>query len=179
MGANAALNPLAGRSEFWRKCMAATPTIANLNVRIDAFVAAHAGREGPLLPILHDVQAEFGFVPREAIPLIAKALNLTRAEVFGVVSFYHDFRETPAGRHVIKFCRAEACQSAGGNGLADRLKAALDVDWGGTSADGAITLEPVYCLGLCAVAPALSRDGDVHGRLDADRLNALVAGCRK
>lgn len=134
---------------------------------VAAIISAHRGLEGPLLPILHDVQKRFGHVPEQAIVAIAEALNLTRAEVFGVKSFYHDFTSAPVGRHRIKVCRAEACQAAGGRDVADRLKAALGLDWHETSADGAVTLEPVYCLGLCSCAPAAMVDGKLRGRLDA------------
>ena len=137
-------------------------------------VAAHLQREGPLLPILHDLQAAFACVPREAVPLVAEALNITRAEVHGVVSFYHDFRDAAAGRRTLRLCRAEACQSMGAAALADDLLARLGVDWGGTTADGALTVEPVYCLGLCAVAPAALVDGEPVGRLDAQRLAAVL-----
>ena len=142
--------------------------------RVREIVAAHAGLEGPLLPILHAVQAEFGCVPRDAVPVLAEALNLSRAEVHGVVSFYHDFRQAPAGRRVVRLCRAEACQSMGGEAVAAQLLARLGVDWGGTTADGAVTVEPAYCLGLCAVAPAALVDGEPVGRLDADRLADAV-----
>lgn len=131
--------------------------------------------EGPLLPILHALQAEFGFVPEEAKPVIAQELNLSRAEVHGVVSFYHDYRSHPSGRHVLKLCRAEACQSMGGDELADAVRASLGIDWHETTADGGITLEPVFCLGLCACAPAAMLDGEVHGRLTADDVNTLIA----
>ncbi len=134
--------------------------------------------EGPLLPILHDIQEDFGYVPGEALPLIAGRLNISRAEVHGVVTFYHDFREKPAGRHVLKLCRAEACQSMGGDALSERARKALGVDWHGTTADGAVTVEPVYCLGLCACAPSAMLDGEVVGRLDEERLDELLAQVR-
>ncbi len=134
--------------------------------------------EGPLLPILHDIQEDFGYVPGEALPLIAGRLNISRAEVHGVVTFYHDFREKPAGRHVLKLCRAEACQSMGGDALSERAREALGVDWHGTTADGAVTVEPVYCLGLCACAPSAMLDGKVVGRLDEERLDELLAQVR-
>lgn len=140
-------------------------------------VARHAHREGPLLPILHDLQHAFGFVPRDAIPLVAQALNLSRAEVYGVVTFYHDFRAAPAGRRVLKLCRAEACQSMGGEALVARAEAALGTPCGGTSADG-VTLEAVYCLGLCATSPSAMLDGRPVARLDEARLDALVAEAR-
>jgi formate dehydrogenase subunit gamma len=134
--------------------------------------------EGPLLPILHAVQAEFGYVPQEALPVIARALNLSRAEVHGVVTFYHDYRDHPTGRHVLKLCRAEACQSMGGAALEDKVKKLLGIDFHQTTLDGAVTLEPVYCLGLCSTAPAAMLDGEVHGRLDDAALAQLVAGVR-
>ncbi|MGH7004432.1 MAG: formate dehydrogenase subunit gamma [Alphaproteobacteria bacterium] len=135
-------------------------------------------KEGPLLPILHGLQEEFGYVPEETLPLIANALNISRAEVHGVFTFYHDYRDHPAGRHVLKLCRAEACQSMGGDALADRARALLGIDWHGTTADGAVTLEPVYCLGLCACAPAAMLDGAVLGRLDAGAIEDIVTEAR-
>jgi formate dehydrogenase subunit gamma len=137
-------------------------------------IAAHLHLEGPLMPILHDLQETFGCVPLEAEPLIAEKLNITRAEVHGVVTFYHDFRRTPAGAHTLKLCRAEACQSAGGEALAARAEATLGVTPGETTLDGSVTLEAVYCLGLCALAPSAMIDGRVVGRLDEKRIDALV-----
>ncbi|MDD2863052.1 MAG: formate dehydrogenase subunit gamma [Acidiphilium sp.] len=139
-----------------------------------AIVESHRHREGSLLPILHAIQAAFSCVPPEAEPLIANALNLSRAEVHGVVTFYHDFRRKPAGRHVLKLCRAEACQSMGGEANAARLLATIGLDWGGTTPDGRLTIEPVYCLGLCATAPAALFDYMPVGRADAARLETLV-----
>ena len=138
-------------------------------------IAEHKGLEGPLLPILHALQAAFGYIDRAAEPIVAEALNISRAEVHGVVTFYHDFREQPAGRHVLKLCRAEACQAAGGEALASHAEARLGVAFGQTSADGRVTLEPVYCLGLCAVSPSAMLDGRVIARLDAKKLDALAA----
>lgn len=131
----------------------------------DDIVRRHEGREGALLPILHDVQEAFGCVPAEAVPFIAHALNLSRAEVHGVVSFYHDFRHAPAGRHVLKLCRAEACQSMNAEAVAQRLLDHFDVDWGGTTPDGRLTVEATYCLGLCACAPSAMLDGEPMARL--------------
>jgi formate dehydrogenase subunit gamma len=138
-------------------------------------IREHLDREGPLLPILHALQEEFGYIDTAAEPLIAEALNITRAEVHGVITFYHDFRREPAGRHVLKLCRAEACQSAGGDPLAARAEARLGLKMGATAPDGSVTLEPVYCLGLCAVAPSAMLDGRVVGRLDQARLDGLLA----
>ncbi len=131
-------------------------------------------REGPLLPILHALQEEFGYIDEAAEPLIAEALNITRAEVHGVITFYHDFRRAPAGRHVLKLCRAEACQAAGGDPLAARAESRLGIAFGGTTADGRITLEPVYCLGLCSVSPSAMIDGRLVARLDEKKLDALL-----
>ncbi len=149
-----------------------------LAAEVAEIVSAFEKAEGPLLPILNAVQERFGYVPPDAIPQIAHLLNLTRAEVFGVVSFYHDYRDYPAGQHRLKLCRAEACQSMGGDALGARVKQLLGVDFGDTTADGAITLEPVYCLGLCATAPALMLDGKLHGRVTDKRVETLLAGCR-
>ncbi|CAM3077782.1 formate dehydrogenase subunit gamma [Paracoccus nototheniae] len=133
-------------------------------------IAPLTALEGPMLPMLHAIQAVWGHVPQAAVPVLADVLNLGRAEVHGVISFYHDFRDHPAGRQVLKICRAEACQSVGGNAVASETMARLGVDWHGTTADGAVTVEPVYCLGLCACGPAAMLDGRVLGRVDADRL---------
>lgn len=147
--------------------------------RTRAIVAGLRSLEGPLLPILHEVQEEFGHVPQEALPVIAQELNLSRAEVHGVVTFYHDYRDHPAGRHVLKLCRAEACQSMGGDALAERIKTLLGIDFHQTALDGSVTLEPVYCLGLCACAPAAMLDGEVYGRVDDAMAAELVAEVRR
>jgi formate dehydrogenase subunit gamma len=139
----------------------------------EQIIEAHAGLEGPMLPILHAIQAEFGFIPEAAMRLVAARLNVSRAEVYGVVTFYHDFRQQPAGRHVLKICRAEACQAMGGAAQAAALLERLNIDWGGTTPDG-LTVEPVYCLGLCACAPSAMLDGTLHGRVDSERLEALA-----
>ncbi len=151
----------------------------DIGTRTLAIIDAMKDLEGPLLPILHEVQAEFGYVPQESLPVIAKELNLSRAEVHGVVTFYHDFRDHPAGRHVLKLCRAEACQSMGADAIADRVKALLGIDFHQTTLDGAVTLEPVYCLGLCSCAPSAMLDGAVHGKLDAASAAELVQEARR
>ncbi len=151
-----------------------TPAPAGLQPRLDEIIAAHLHREGPLLPILHDVQAEWGMIPTAAQDVIARALNITRAELHGVVSFYHDFRDHPAGRHRLRLCRAEACQAMGAAALAATARATLGIDWHATTPDGAVTLEPVFCLGLCACAPAAEVDGRLIGRLDAAGLGAIL-----
>ncbi|MGI9170389.1 MAG: formate dehydrogenase subunit gamma [Caulobacteraceae bacterium] len=134
--------------------------------RGEEIVAALAGMDGATVPILHALQAAFGHVPRDAVPIVAAALNLSRAEVFGTLSFYHDFRAAPPGRRMVKVCRAESCQAMGGEAAARFLLADLGVEWGETTADGAVTVEAVYCLGLCAVSPAALIDGEPLGRLD-------------
>jgi len=154
------------------------PASTDIAARTAAVVAATRNLEGPLLPILHELQAEFGHVPQEALPVIAEALNLSKAEVHGVVSFYHDFRKEPAGRHVIKLCRAEACQSMGGDAIAARLQELLGIGFHETAKDGSVTLDPVYCLGLCACAPAALVDGEPVGRLDEEALQAIAAEVR-
>lgn len=142
---------------------------------IGAIIAAKLHLEGPLLPILHDLQAAYGCVPDAARAPVADALNITRAELHGVISFYHDFRHEPSGRHVLKICRAEACQAVGANALSEKVLAKLGLDWHGTSADGRVTVEPVYCLGLCACGPAAMVDGQVRGRVTAEALVAEVS----
>ncbi len=142
--------------------------------RAAALIAAHAGQDGALLPVLHAIQAEFGCIPDPAVPMVADALNLTRADVHGVISFYHDFREVPAGRHVVKLCRAEACQAMGGDALAAHAEAACGVALGHTTADGRLTLEAIYCLGLCATAPSALVDGEVVGRLTITKLDRVL-----
>jgi formate dehydrogenase subunit gamma len=142
--------------------------------RAAEIITSHLGREGPMLPILHALQAAFGCVPRAAVPMVAEALNVSRAEVHGVVTFYHDFRSEPAGRHVVRLCRAEACQAAGAEALAAYASARWDAIGGG-SVDRRVAIEPVYCLGLCACAPAALVDGRPIGRLDRPRLERLFA----
>lgn len=133
--------------------------------RLSEIVIAHAGREGSLLPILNDIQAEFGFIDDNTKRHLAKALNLSRAEVHGVVSFYHDYQEAPAKLPVLKLCRAEACQARGSEALANDISAV---------ADGKCQIEPVYCLGLCSVGPNAMIGDDVHARLDSSALARLI-----
>jgi formate dehydrogenase subunit gamma len=139
-----------------------------------AVVMRHKDRPGPLLEILHDVQRSLGYVPAEAVPLIAGALNLSRAEVHGVVTFYHHFRSAPQGRRILRLCRAEACQSMKGRALEKHAMKRLGIGFGETTADSAITLEAVYCLGLCACSPAAMIDEEVHGRVTPERLDELI-----
>lgn len=152
--------------------------LSDTTARVGEILDAHEGMEGSLLPILHAIQSAFGHVPQEALPLIAKRLNLGKAEVHGVMSFYHDFREKPAGQHVLKICRAEACQSMGGDRVATHAQKALGIDWHETTQDGQVTLEPVFCLGLCACAPAAMVDGRLVGRVDESTVDAIIAEVR-
>ena len=143
-----------------------------------AIVAARAGEKGATLPILHDLMERFGHVDQAIVPVIAEVLNLSRAEVHGTISFYHDFRDHPPGRRTIKVCRAEACQSRGALAMHEALTRKLGIDWHGTTADGAITVEPVYCLGLCTCAPAVLIDEEPVGNVGVDALDALIAEAR-
>jgi formate dehydrogenase subunit gamma len=142
--------------------------------RASEIVARYRHLEGPTLPILQALQETFGCVPEAAVPLVAEALNLSRAEIHGTVTFYHDFKKEPLGRRVLKLCRAESCQAAGGDALAARAEEKLGVELGGTTLDNRVTLEPVYCLGLCHSSPAAMLDKHVYGMLDEQRLDALV-----
>lgn len=157
--------------------MTATPMGRTIPERTLDLVASHIGRPGPLLPILHDLHGEFGYLPEEALRTVADRLNISRAEVHGVASFYHDFRHAPAGRHVLRICRAEACQSVGADRLVDYATSRLGIGVGETTADSAVTLEAVYCLGLCACGPAAMVDGKVAARLDEEKLGSLISEC--
>ena len=141
---------------------------------VEAVVQEHAGRIGALMPVLHSVQQRMGYIPPEAIPLIAKALNLSRAEVHGVMHFYHDFRSQPAGDHVVQLCRAEACQAMGGRALEIHVKARLGINYGETTRDGRFTLDPVYCLGNCACTPTVRIDDAIHARVTPERFDRLL-----
>src|SRR5262245_36002575 len=142
--------------------------------RATEIIRQHANRLGATLPILHALQESCGHVREEAVVLVSQSLNLSRVEGHGVVTFYHDFRRTPPGRHVLKLCRAEACQAMGSDDLAARAERRLGVKLGETTPDGRVTVEPIYCLGLCACAPSAMLDDTVLGRLDATRLDALL-----
>ncbi len=153
--------------------------IAHEKARARAFYGEDGGGAAPLLPILHALQDAFGCIPADAQPLIARQLNISLAEVRGVVSFYHDFRSAPAGRHVLKLCRAEACQSRGCEQIAAHLQHAHALAPGCTTPDGALTLESAYCLGNCALGPSALLDERLIGRLDDARVDALVAEARR
>lgn len=146
---------------------------------VDGIIARHAGLSGPLLPILHAVQDEFGYVPADAVPRIAEALHLSRAEVHGVISFYHYFRQHAPGKHVVQVCRAEACQAMNCEATEARAKQRLSADYHGTSPDGQFTLEAVYCLGNCAAAPSVMVDDKLYGRVTPERLDTILADWSK
>lgn len=142
-------------------------TVANI-------IAERRTKEGPLLPILHEVQHQFGYISVDAMVEIAKALNLSRAEVHGVVSFYHDFKTEPQGKNLVQICRAEACQAMGSLKLEAHVKKQLGLDWGETSSDGQITLEPVYCLGNCACSPSIRINDQVYARVSEQKFDQLI-----
>jgi formate dehydrogenase subunit gamma len=145
---------------------------------IDDILANHAGQPGALLPILHEIQHRFGHVAPDFVPVIAGALNLSRADVHGVIHFYPHFRSKPAGRHVVQVCRAEACQAVQGERTEAHAKARLGVDFGGTTLDGRFSLEPVFCLGNCAAGPSVMIDDAIYGRVTPDRLDELLEDWR-
>ena len=142
--------------------------------RVLAVITALKNEAGPLLPVLHGIQNALGYVPSDAVPLVADALNLSRADVHGVISFYHYFRDTPPGRHVIHVCRAEACQSMNGRALEAHVKSRLGVGFHQTTDSGSFTVEPVYCLGNCACSPAVMVDGELYGRVTPARFDEIV-----
>jgi formate dehydrogenase subunit gamma len=142
--------------------------------RVSGIIAELKTKPGALLPILHAIQDALGYVPPDSVPLIADELNLSRAEVHGVISFYHYFRSTPPGRHTVYICRAEACQAMGSEALEAHAKAALGIDYHENTCDGAITLEPVYCLGNCACSPSIMVDKKVHGRVSPERFDDIM-----
>ena len=147
--------------------------------RARSICAAHGNRPDALIEILHEVQHDLGFVPETTIPAIALALNLSRAEVHGVVTFYHDFRRSPPGRHIVQICRAESCQSMQSDALCDHAKASLRTGFGETSTDGEVSLQAVYCFGNCALSPAMMVDGKLYGRVDPKRFDQIMARTRK
>ena len=147
---------------------------SNMQATVQEITTALKDKPGALLPILHAIQDALGYVPAESVPAIAKALNLSRAEVHGVISFYHYFRDTPPGKHTIHLCRAESCQAMGGKQLEAHVKNRLGIDFHETTADGKFSLEPVYCLGNCACSPAMQIDEEIFGRVSANRFDAVV-----
>lgn len=149
-----------------------------LTSTLQGIVEKHRTLPGALMPLLHAIQDTVGYLPESSYPIISKALNLSVAEVHGVVTFYHHFRTSPAGRHILQVCRAESCQSMGSAALEAHAKKCLNVDYHQTTADGALTLEPVYCLGNCALSPAVMLDEEVYGKVSAEDLDALIAEAR-
>lgn len=145
------------------------------NAAVAAAVAAHQAEPGGLLPLLHTLQDSLGYVPSGALPVIGKAMNLSRAEVHGVVTFYPHFRQHAVGRHIIRICQAEACQSMGANALTRHAVLSLGIDLHESSSDGRYTLEPVYCLGNCACSPAMMIGDDLYGRVDAGTFDRVIA----
>ena len=148
------------------------PDLALIAAHLQAFTNVPGG----LLPLLHAIQGDIGYIPPTSVPDIARAMKLSRAEVHGVISFYHDFRTEPAGEHVLQICRAEACQAMGGRALEAHAKTSLNINYGETTADGRISLQPVYCLGNCACSPSVRIGDTVYARVDAARLDVLLAG---
>jgi formate dehydrogenase subunit gamma len=143
---------------------------------VTASIERYRDVPGGLLPLLHTLQDTLGYIPSDAVPAIARGLHLSRAEVHGVTSFYHDFRSEPTGRHVLQICRAEACQAMGSRALEAHAKDRLGIDYGGTTADGSLSLEPVYCLGNCACSPSVRLDDEIHARVTPAQLDALLDG---
>ncbi|HQO15794.1 MAG TPA: formate dehydrogenase subunit gamma [Methylotenera sp.] len=146
--------------------------------RVNAHIDGYRNVRGALLPLLHAIQDDIGYVPEEAYLPISKALALSVAEVHGVVTFYHHFRRHPAGKHILQVCRAESCQAMGSEKLEAHIKSTLGIDYHQTTQDGSITLEPVYCLGNCACSPAVMMDDEVYGRMNAEKVVELVKEAR-
>ncbi len=150
-------------------------TIKNSEVKVRAIAHNLHDMPGALLPILHRVQNEFGYLPKDSVPVVASELNLSRAEVHGVISFYHDFRQEPPASHIVEICRAEACQAVGARALQEKLELTLSAKVGHKSPDGNMMLKAVYCLGNCACGPNIKIDGKIHGRVSADRVAELLS----
>jgi formate dehydrogenase subunit gamma len=146
--------------------------------KAEAIATSLAKIPGACLPILHALQGEFGYIHKDAIPIVADVLNLSRAEIVGVVNFYHDFRQEPPGRHIVRVCRGEACQSMGSQALVEHLTTSLSAAVGETTADGAVSLAAAYCLGNCALSPALMIDGKLHGRVTPKRATELLVSSK-
>jgi formate dehydrogenase subunit gamma len=153
------------------------PIHSNIDA-VHSVIAQHRTQPGALLPMLHGIQGAVGYIPSEAVPLIAQALNLSRAEVHGVITYYHHFRQRPPGKHIVQLCRAEACQAVGAEALATHAAAMLGCNFHETTADGNFTLEPVYCLGQCACGPSMMIDGDVHARVTATKFDSVLQAKR-
>ena len=156
-----------------------TPLVEWSSEDAQQVIDAHAGMRGPLLPVLHALQERFGYVDPRAVPLVARRLNLSRADVHGVITFYKDFRSEPPGAVQVRVCRAEACQAMGGHELAEHAKRSLGIDFGATTSDRTATLDQVFCLGNCALAPSVTVDGRLHGRVDTARFDALLSSAMR
>ena len=141
---------------------------------VDTAVSEHQGKLGALMPVLHSIQEKLGFIPTESVPMIGRQMNLSRAEIQGVIGFYHDFKTEPGGEHTIHLCRAEACQAMGAKDLEIHVKQRLGIDYGETTSDGLFSLEPVYCLGNCACSPSVRINDDIHARVSASKFDLLV-----
>ncbi|MCF8005944.1 MAG: formate dehydrogenase subunit gamma [Methylovulum sp.] len=152
---------------------------STIQTTVQDVISALKDKPGALLPILHGIQDALGYIPSDSVPSIAQALNLSRAEVHGVMSFYHYFRSTPPGQHIVQVCRAESCQAMGSEALEQHVKTRLGIDYHETSADGKFTLEPVYCLGNCACSPAITINNDVYGRVTSAEFTNLIDGLEK
>jgi len=151
-----------------------SPTESQIQQVVAQALNHFSGQKGSLLPILHAIQHALGYIPDTAVPVVAQGLQLSRAEVHGVVRFYAHFRSTPPAGVVLEVCRAESCQAMGGERLADHARQKLGCDFHGTSANGDVSLEPVYCLGLCAQSPAVMIDGQPYARMTPARLDQLL-----
>lgn len=151
---------------------------ADMSAKVDQHIDAYKSVAGALMPLLHAIQNDIGYIPQESYQSISKALNLSVAEVHGVVTFYHHFRTHPAGKHVLQLCRAESCKAMGCDSLEAHVKDKLGVDFHETTSDGEITLEPVYCLGNCALSPAIMMDDQIYGRVTANRIEEIIAEAR-
>ena len=147
----------------------------SLDEIVESAIEVHRDKLGALLPVLHSIQEKLGHIPPQAVPIIARAMCLSKAEIHGVVGFYHDFRSEPAGQHTVHLCRAEACQAMGGRELEQHARERLGIDYGETTADGMITLEPVYCLGNCACSPSIRIDDKLYARVSAELFDGLMA----
>jgi formate dehydrogenase subunit gamma len=145
---------------------------------VESIIAQRKGMPGALLPILHDIQSALGYIPPSAVPTIADGLNVSRADVHGVITYYHFFRQHPAGQHIIQICRAEACQARGCESLAAHAKELLGCDFHGTTDDGRFSLETVYCLGQCASGPAIQIDDDLYARVSEEKFKRLIQAKR-
>ena len=148
--------------------------VADPTTIVKSAVQKFAETAGGLMPLLHEIQAQLGYIPKDSVAIIASGMGLSRAEVHGVISFYHDFHDRPRGRTTIHLCRAEACQAMGSRKLEQHVMNRLEIDFGDTTEDGRFSLEPVYCLGNCACSPSIRIGDEVYARVDASRFDELL-----